>query len=262
VKREVAVNLLFRLERIEQVARRGKILGPPEATARLLYKALEKYGVRDHAIPQIIKRLLLFRPVFKTVRDTLDKDMAARLLRLSARLSRLADGRPVSEEKWSALSYEERQRAKRAWDALGRNRIEPRRAKRSPTSIGPSRGGRPTAIDPALVLYCVRVLCEAEGNAEFPHGRGPMWRALIDIFPLMQTYVAVRSNMASITPSTIGNHTEALASDVKLAKSKIFRDWCETLGLGTGADGVAYNADTFRFAFAITRKLRRDGKRG
>jgi hypothetical protein len=248
------------------VAGREKILEPPvavfhfglsetESTSRLLHKALEKFGVPDHAIPRTIRHLLFFRPVFKTVRDVFDKDMAARLLRL-------ADGRPDSEEKWSALTYDERQRAKRAWNALGRNRTEHRRAKRSPTSIGPSRGGRPTAIDPALVLYCVRVLCEARGKADFPLGRGPMWRALIDIFPLMQSYVAVRSNMASITPAAIGNHVEAIASDVKLAKSKDFRDWCVRLGLGAGPEGVAYNADTFRFAFAVTRKARREGKRG
>jgi hypothetical protein len=229
----------------------------PQRPSHPLHDALEKYGVPSEAIPQIARRLLLFRPVSKTVHGAFDEDMAARLLRLS-------DGRPDPEAKWSTLSSAERQRAKREWNALGRTRVEHYRAKRPPTSTGPSRAGRPTLIDPALLLYCIRVLCEAKCRTDFQFSRnlkgrpvGPMWQALVAIFPLMQSYVAVRSNMAVIDSHSIGDHAEAIANDIKLGKSKIFQDLCEKLGLGPAAEDVANNADTFRLAFAVARKARR-----
>jgi hypothetical protein len=228
-----------------------------EGESHPLHDALEKYGVPNNAIPKIVSRLLLFRPLFKTMRGEFDEDMAARVLRL-------AEGRPDPTAQWSTLSSAERQRAKRGWNALGRTRIEHYRAKRAPTSMGPSRAGRPTLIDPALVLYCSRVLCEANGKTDFPFSRnlkghpvGPMWQALLAIFPLMQSYVAVRSDMAVIAPHSIDDHAEAIANDIKLGRLKIFRDLCEKLGLGPTAEDVATNADTFRLAFAAARKADR-----
>lgn len=247
-----------RFDRSERDVRTGEIVAA-QPSRHPLQQALAKYGVDNRAIPKIMDRLLLFRPVFKTVRGAFDEDMAARLLRL-------ADGRPDPKDKWSALSYAERQRARRTWNAVGRNRVEHRRAKRSPTSIGPDRGGRPTLVDPALVLYCVRVLCEASGKTDFTLSRnsvkgapaGPNWRALIAVFPQMQSYVAVRSDLAAIDPHLISRHAEAIVGGIKLAKSPFFRDLCGQLGLGPSAEDVANNADTFRLAFAIARKARRD----
>jgi hypothetical protein len=218
-----------------------------------LYLELERVGVPGHAIPRIMSRLLLFRPVAMTVRG-FDEDMAACLLKSDA------------NAKWSDLSYAERQRAKRSWKAFGRNRVVRHHAKRSPTAMGPRRSGRPTVIDPAILLYCVRILCETSGRTDFPLWRdvikdeltGPMWPDLIAIFPLMQSYVAARSGMEQTSPHTISRHAEAIAGDIKLAKSDEFRYWCKQLGLGPTAEDVANNADTFRLAFALSRKVKRD----
>jgi hypothetical protein len=238
-----------------------RVVGCGPGTSHPLYLELGKCGVPDDAIQKVVDGLRLFRPVWKTVRDPLDENMYAQFFLA-------VNGRPDPEAKWASLSYAERLRAKRTWRSFGQDRVQHRRAKQTPTSIGPSRAGRPTRIDPALVLYCVRVLCEASGSADFPLSRdsvegvptGPMWRALVSIFPLMQSYVAIRSNMAPIAPNTISRHAEAIAGDVKLAKSKIFQDWCEKLGLGPRAEDVVISADTFRHAFAIARKARRDKK--
>jgi hypothetical protein len=246
-----------------------------------LHQALEKGGVSNDAIPTIISRLLLFRPVFKTVRDTFDGDMAARLLRLS-------DGVPNPNQKWSELSYAERRRAKRLWRSIGRDRIEHYNAKRRPTSIGPSRSGRPTVIDPALLLFCMRVLSEAKGAITFELGHkferetskhipsGAMWQALLTVFPLAQSFVAIRSGVEPIAPviihkhadgitieqniNLIHKHADAIEQNIKLARSKTFEDWCRELQLGPTAEDVAAGADTFRLAFAITRRTRRDHK--
>jgi hypothetical protein len=234
----------------------GEIL-EPQSSRHPLAVTLEKHGVSDHSVSKVISRLLLFRPVFKTVRG-FDEDTATRLLRIS-------DGKPDPKARWSGLSSAERLRAKRAWNALSRTRTELKRPKRPPTSMGTSRSGRPPVIDSALVLYCMRVLCEANAKTDFPLSRdvvkgqygGPMWRALLAVLPQMQSYVALRSNLTAIDQRTIARHTEAIAGDVKFAKSKSFRDWCGKLGLGAAAEDVANNADTFRVVFAIARKVRR-----
>jgi len=55
------------------------------------------------------------------------------------------------------------------------------------------RKGRPADIDFALAAYLIALLCEATGR-RFPlsHGRGPMWRALIEALALAQVFLARR----------------------------------------------------------------------
>jgi hypothetical protein len=241
--------------------------------------ALENCGVAGQSIPAIARQLLLFRPVYKVARGAFDKDIAARLLRLN-------NGTPDAKVKWSSLSYPERKQAKSLWSTIGRNRIEHYNAKRPPTSIGPSRSGRPTVIDPALLLFCMRVLSEAKGAITFELGHkferetskhipsGTMWQALLAVFPLAQSFVAIRSGVEPIAPviihkhadgitieqniKLIHKHTDAIEQNIKLARSKTFEDWCRELQLGRTAEDVATSADTFRLVFAITRKTRRD----
>jgi hypothetical protein len=45
----------------------GEIL-EPQSSRHPLAVTLEKHGVSDHSVSKVISRLLLFRPVFKTVR--------------------------------------------------------------------------------------------------------------------------------------------------------------------------------------------------
>jgi hypothetical protein len=63
-------------------------------------------------------------------------DMAARMLQLD-------DGQPNSDAHWNTLSRSERKRAKRVWTWALDARLDT------------SPQGRPSKIDPVLVLYCV-----------------------------------------------------------------------------------------------------------
>ena len=241
--------------------------------------ALENCGVSSQSIPTVVRQLLLFRPVYKVVR--FDKDLAARLLRLN-------EGRPDAKVKWSSLSYRERKRTKTMCCALKRGRIDHHNAKRQPTSMGPGRGGRPTVIDPALLLFCMRVVSEAKGATTFKLGHrfepktgkhipsGTMWQALLILFPFAQSYVAIRSGVRPIVPVIIHKnagaitteqnielalkHAAAMEQSIKLARSKTFEDWCRKLELGPTAEDVAISADTFRLVFAISRRTRRGAK--
>jgi hypothetical protein len=180
-----------------------------------------------------------------------DGDMAARMLRLS-------EGRPDPNITWKMLSRAERKRAKRLWDWVGRAHG---------LSVTPQ--GRPPVVDPALVLYCTRVLCEATGRHRFGFSRiggafgGPMWRALIEALRLAQSFLAYRFTPAPGRISTkerdprIDSHLEAIAEVVRATRSKRFSKFCQLQGgFELTSEGVARSPSMFRLAIAYTRHLR------
>jgi hypothetical protein len=173
-----------------------------------------------------------------------DGDTAAYMLRLDEEML-------DSDAKWSALSRAERKRAKRLWCwALD-------------TSLDISPQGRPHKIDPALVLYCARVIAEGCGK---PHltisrsyegspPRGPMWRALIAALPLAQTFLA--SGCMQVHGAQEARvHAETIADILKTARSERFKARCQDLGLSTSANDVADRPGSFRYALARARALR------
>ena len=217
--------------------------------AEALYRALGKCPVGSDQISQVAQRLvrppLSLRPVFNEPLH-FDRDGAARLLHLD-------EGRPDPEAKWKALSRAERKRAKRLWDWTGSNH-----------GLSVTLQGRPPIIDAALVLYCIRVLCEASGLPEFKFSRpadggalgGPMWQALIEALPIAQQFLARRYGTPVICRSKINDHAETIAGIVKLTRTKHFKDLCRELGLGSGCDDIAHKPSEFRLAIACTRKSR------
>ena len=176
----------------------------------------------------------------------LDRDVAALLLRLN-------EGHPVPDAKWKTLSRAERKRAKRLWDWTG---------EAHGLSVAPQ--GRPPAIDPALVFYCIRVLCEASGLPQMEFSRppsggrpsGPMWRALIEALPIAQEFLALRFGTPAISRSEISDHAEAIAEIATLTRSEHFKKYCQQFGLGVGSDDVAANPATGRAAVYYARKSR------
>jgi hypothetical protein len=182
-----------------------------------------------------------------------DGDMAARTLRF-------AEGRGDPAATSKSLSRAERKAARRLWDWIGK-----------PHGLSVTPQGRPPAIDPALVLYLIRVLCEATGKCEFEFSRtsgtlgGPMLRALVEALPLAQNFLAIRFGMPAIgristkrSDRRESGAVEAIAEIARVTRSKSFKDLCETLGLGTTADDVASSPAFARvvIAHARSRKLR------
>jgi len=169
----------------------------------------------EHATGAIEKN---FRPF--------DGDTAARMFRTGA--------------KWKTLTRAERKRSKRLWDWTGRDhalRVTPR--------------GRPAKIDPALVVYCMRVLCEAS-NRKFRWSRGedgrpegPMWRALIEALPLAQKFLAQRFDTLAIARHHIDRHAETVANIVVLTRE-----------LTIPAEQVGTSAHTIRLTVARARNSR------
>jgi hypothetical protein len=190
----------------------------------------------------------------------IDGDMAAFLLRFN-------EGNPDPNARWNALSRLERKKARRLWDWVGRFH-----------GLCVTPQGRPPVIDPTLVLYCARVLCEAPrlrksaGSAEFQFRRpagggapgGPLWRALLESLPLAQQFLAIRvgypANERTSTKnphnSKAGDHPEAIAEIITLARSKAFKNVCETLALGPKSEDVGANPTTFRLAVVLAREMR------
>jgi hypothetical protein len=177
-----------------------------------------------------------------------DHDMAARLLRFD-------EWHPDSDANWKSLTRAERKRAERLWDRIG---------KAHGLSVTPK--GRPPVIDPALVLYCIRVLCEASERSSFRFSRvngaytGPMWRALIEALQLAQPYLAYRFGTPALgRVSTkrhdhrVSSHLDAIAEIVRVIRSKQFHDLCVRFGLGPSADDVANNPSMFRVVIAYAR---------
>jgi hypothetical protein len=177
---------------------------------------------------------------------TFDPNIAARLLRLH-------EGHPDPEAKWKTLSRAERKRAKRLWDWTGESHG---------LSVTPK--GRPPAIDPALVLYCIRVLCEATGRPRFEFSRtftGPMGCALIEALPLAQSFLARRFGVPALGRDSkkrrdlrIHSHLEAIAEIVLATRSTPFGKFCRLWGLGPTSHNVADNPSMFRFAIPYARQ--------
>jgi hypothetical protein len=183
-----------------------------------------------------------------------DPDVAARVLHLS-------EGHPEPDAKWKTLSRAERKRATRLWDWIGRDHG---------LSVVPK--GRPPVIDAALVLYCIRFLCEASGRPQFEFSRpnnggapsGPMWQALIEALPSAQRFLAIRYGTLAISRDQIGDHAEAIVEIVTLSRSRRFKKLSQLLGLGAKSDDVAAKPAQFRALFYYARKSspkRRMGRR-
>jgi hypothetical protein len=170
---------------------------------------------------------------------------------MAARLLSVEENRPDPDATWKSLSRAGRKRARRLCDWLARDH-----------GLSATPQGRRPLIDAALVLYCIRVLCEASGRPRFKFSRppaeglfgGPMWRALNEALPLAQQFLAVRFGTPAIPRNKIDHHAEAIAGIAKLTRSRRFEKWCRRLGLGPRADDVATNAATFRLAIAYARK--------
>jgi hypothetical protein len=171
-------------------------------------------------------------------------DMAARMLQLDG-------GQPNPHANWDTLSRSERKRAKRLW------------AWALDASLDTTPQGRPSKIDPALVLYCARVIVEACGQSQLKFSRpaegglprGPMWRALMAALPSAQSFLACLDVPGGET-EPISNHAEAVAHILKAARSKEFHAYCRDLGIGSCAEDVARRPASFRLALAHAQALR------
>jgi hypothetical protein len=245
---------------------------------RILSDRLADCGIDPDRIPSVVERLT--RPSFSFAQTALDDpaifsqrfsggaeiypdtttgvweakprefdgDMAARTLRLN-------EGRPDPAATWKSLSRAERKAARRLWGWTAK-----------PHGLSVTPQGRPPAIDPALVLYLIRVLCEATGKCEFEFLRnsgrlgGPMLQALVVAFPLAQQFLAMRFGMPAIGRISTKRSdrrgfgtVEAIAEIARVTRSKSFKDLCETLRLGTTADDVAWSPAYARRVIAIAR---------
>jgi len=181
-------------------------------------------------------------------------DVAARVLRLS-------EGHPEPDAKWKMLSRAERKRARLRWDWIG---------EAHGLSVVPK--GRPPVIDAALVLYCIRFLCEASGRPQFKFSRpnnggapsGPMCQALIEALPIAQRFLAIRYGTLAISRDQIGDHAEAIVEIATLSRPRRFKKLSRLLGLGRKSDDVAAKPAQFRAVFYYARKSslkRRMGRR-
>jgi hypothetical protein len=232
-----------------------------------LFSALAKCDLSTRIIVQTVDRLIkppesLRLPgpdctepansIIKTIVD-FDGDMAARMLRLNE------DG-PYPEATWKALTAAERKRAKRLWEWA----LDP--------GLDTAPQGRPSKIDPALVLYCARLLREASGESRFKFSRpptggrpgGPRWRALIMALQIAQASLTragpVLANRADGTASQeLSAHAEIIAEIVNLdRRSKLFAAYCGHFGLGSStANDVAEHPAMFRYSVMLARALRR-----
>jgi len=173
-----------------------------------------------------------------------DGDLAALMLHLD-------EGKPDPNAKWSTLSSSKRKRAKRLWNwALD-------------ASLDTSPQGRPHKIDPALVLYCERVVAEGCGQSQLKFSRpaegglprGPMWRALMAALPLAQSFLACVDVPAG-EAEPISNHSEAVAHILKTARSKEFHRCCRDWGIGSSAEDVARRPASDRLALANAKAPR------
>jgi hypothetical protein len=177
-------------------------------------------------------------------RRIFDPHAAVALLRLENRYL-------APEVTWKMLSRAERKSAKLLWDFSGKSH-----------GLNVTQRGHPTAIDPALVLYCVRVLCEASGKAKFQFKRpmnggppgGPMWRALLAALPMAQLFLAQRFGTPVID---FTRHAESLAEIVHLTCTPHFKERPEELAFGDEPDDVAINPFRCRAAVSYARQARR-----
>ena len=231
----------------------------PKLNLAPLHQALATCKTAGGGIPDVVERLT--RPPLTIglsacddpvkIDCPFDREGAADLLRLNER-------RPYTP--WKMLSRAEQRRARRLWDRFGSNHG---------LSITPQ--GAPAKIDISLVLYLMRVLCEATNRTEFPRlpttGKpGPMWRALFEALPLAQSFLARRYpgyampavgrriDTAKKPSRSIDARIESAAELIRVFRSKAFKELCRTLQLGASAADVAANPATFRLAVAYARQ--------
>ena len=208
-----------------------------------LRRALEACGVSADRMPQTIERLT--HPPISLHISAFDDPETESLIRskvsfdrnLAAHMFRLNEGSPDPDVTWTKLTRLERKRAERLWDW----------AVYKPDKLNVSMQTRPPRIDPAFVLYCARVICEASGKDRFKFGRpsgggapsGPMWRALIEVLP-----------------PECKSSSESVAEIIKTSRKKKFAKLCGTLGLGPASNDIARHPSTFRAAIALARRSR------
>jgi hypothetical protein len=222
---------------------------------------VKESGADPEAVPKISPRLarppLSFRPSFTTVRG-FDSDTAAYLLQLDER-------RPDRTKKWNELSRAEQRRARNLW-----KQFDSRVMRFSPkTELKAHRKkGRPPVIDNALVLFCVRVICEETGASQFKFSRrdgvpdGPMWRELMRSMPVAQQFLRTRYGTPAIPSDKIERHALTIAGIVTLSRTINFAEFCRVAGLGTTAADVAASPNMFRHAIKYARRksqARREG---
>jgi hypothetical protein len=234
-----------------------EVIIPPELQP--LCQALAELGLSNHQILRTASRLTeppeslsIPAPERTEAANELigklvgfDGDMAARVLRLN-------EGQHDPGATWAALTPAERKRAKRGWDWVCDAGLD----------VAPQ--GRPTTVDSALILYCMRVLAEECGNSRFKFSRppgggapsGPMWRALMTALPLAESYLASAEGLPK-SPRQIDLNAETVAEVVTIARSKSFTKLSEELKLGPHSSDVANQPGTFRYALSTARRPRR-----
>jgi hypothetical protein len=233
-----------------------EVIIPPEQEP--LYNALAGLGLPKLQILKALSRLTeppesLSLPDperTETANDLLntlvefDGDAAARMLRVS-------EGQHDSKATWRGLTSAERKRAKRLW------------SRGLDAGLDTVAQGRPSKVDGALVLYCMRVLAEVCGHSRFKFSRptdggaprGPMWRALMIALPLAASYLASVEGLLR-SPSEIVWDSETVADLVTVARSKRFANLIEEWNLGLRSGDVARQPSTFRLALSLARRFR------
>jgi hypothetical protein len=222
---------------------------PAVGVTRLRY-ALEACGVHIDLIPQTISRLR-YPPISLHISAQagpeiglpFDKDDAAELFQHGA--------------TWANLPPEKRKSAKRFWDW----------AVNKPDGLNVVPRGRPTEIDSALVLWCSRVLAEANGRVKYARqwqgGRPRSLDAFMVLLRTSQHSLKQRSGSGETAHIDEPRHAEAIVQILKLDRhsgnnpsAKIFGSISRSLGLGTTADDVAAHPQTFRYAVMKARVQR------
>jgi hypothetical protein len=169
---------------------------------------------------------------------------------VAARMLQIHEGHPDPNVGWKP-SAAEWKRARRLWNWT---------ARANGLRVTPQQGRRPVS-DAALVLYCVRVLCEATGKEHFEFSRsnsnrgapgGPMWRALIEALQLAQSFLALCCPpYAKLVDGQV--HAETVAEIIVRTRSPRFKELCRTRHLDLSADDVASQPAMYRVLIADAR---------
>jgi hypothetical protein len=194
---------------------------------------------------------------FTLRRRTFDQETAAILKRL--------DPSPIGTKSERARYMQ----AKRFWEWAGKAH-----------GLSISQRGRTPEIDPALVLYCYRILLDATGASKIaigrPHGGGaiktndPLWRVLIEALPFAQRFLELRFGAPARRPqpksglktSRKAHRYEAIAEILLTARSKHFEVACRKCGISAQPppSTIASNAFSYRAAFYFARLKARDAR--